>query len=361
MSAAPTAGDLGSRLRGRDRRSRRRSFVNKLMVALSTLAALLAVGLLAVIVFTVVVKGIGAIDWNFFTKATPPPAVGQSEGAGVANAIVGTLVIVAIATALALPVGILVAIFTSEFASARTSRFVRLVLDVLNGVPSIVIGIFIFGLLVVGHGQAAWIAGVALAIIEIPLIARSTQEVLTLVPSSLRDASAALGARRWKTVVRVVIPASLGGIVTGTMLAIARVAGETAPIIFASSLAANVVSWDPTKALQTLPFSIFVYSESPDPHDHELAWAAALLLMFFVLVIELPRAALPRPQPAQARGQHQHGQHLAWTVFRPAPSPRRRHRRRLSVHRSVTPSSPSLSPRGREQRRFLACELDLWE
>ncbi len=295
MSATPAAGDLGARLRGRDRRTRRRKLVNNLMVALSTLAAALAVALLAVIVFTVVVKGIGAINWDFFTKPTPQLAVGQSEGAGVANAIVGTFVIVAIATALAVPIGVLVAIFTSEFASVRTSRFVRLVLDVLNGVPSIVIGIFIFGLLVVGHGQAAWIAGVALAIIEIPLIARSTQEVLTLVPSSLREASAALGARKWKTVVSVVVPASLGGIVTGTMLAIARVMGETAPIIFASSLAANVVSWDPNKALQTLPFSIFIYSESPDPHDHELAWAAALLLMLFVLLLSfLGRVFLAR-------------------------------------------------------------------
>ena len=111
----------------------------------------------------------------------------------------------------------------------------------------------------------------------------------------MRDASAALGARKWKTVVRVVIPSSLGGIVTGTLLAIARVAGETAPIIFASSLAANVVSWDPSQALFTLPFSIFIYSESPDPHDHELAWAAALLLMLFVLVLSfLGRVFLAR-------------------------------------------------------------------
>ena len=127
MSATPAAGDLGSRLRGLDRRSRRRRLVNKLMVAISTLAALLAVALLAVIVFTVVVKGIGAINWDFFTKPTPQLGVGQSQGAGVANAIVGTLIIVAIATALAVPIGILVAIFTSEFASVRQSRFVRLI------------------------------------------------------------------------------------------------------------------------------------------------------------------------------------------------------------------------------------------
>lgn len=295
MSVGAASEDLHSRLRGDDRRTRRRRRTNRLMVGLCSLAALLAVAMLALIVFTVVVHGFRALSLDFFTQPTPQLAVGQSEGAGVANAIVGSLLIVLIATVVAVPIGVLVALFTNEFAGPRTSQFVRLTLDVLNGVPSIVIGIFIFGLLVVGHGQAAWIAGVALAIIEVPLIARSTQEVLTLVPSALRDASAALGARKWKTVVRVVIPTSLGGMVTGTLLAIARVAGETAPIIFASSLAANVVSWNPSEALFTLPFAIFIYSESPDPHDHELAWAAALLLMLFVLVLSfLGRVFLAR-------------------------------------------------------------------
>jgi phosphate transport system permease protein len=285
MSVTASSGDLAYRLRGGDRRTRRRRLVNKLMVGVCSLAALLAVAILALIVFTVVIHGFKALSLDFFTQPTPQLGVGQSEGAGVANAIVGSLLIILIATAVALPIGVLVAVFTSEFAGRRVTQLVRLSLDVLNGIPSVVIGIFIFGLLVVGHGQAAWIAGVALAIIEVPLIARSTQEVLGLVPTSLRDASAALGARKWKTVVRVVIPASLGGIITGTLLAIARVAGETAPIIFVSSLAANAVSWDPSQALFTLPFAIFIYSESPDPNDHELAWAAALLLMLFVLIL----------------------------------------------------------------------------
>ena len=295
MSLGATSVDLAARLKGNDRRTRRRRFVNVLMVGLCSLAALLAVTILALIVFTVVVNGFRALSLDFFTKPTPQLGAGQSQGAGVANAIVGSLIIVAIATLIAVPIGVLVALFTSEFAGTRVSHFVRLMLDVLNGVPSVVIGIFVFGLLVVGHGQAAWIAGVALSIIEVPLIARSTQEVLGLVPVSLRDASAALGARKWKTVVKVVIPSSLGGIVTGTLLAVARVAGETAPIIFASSLAANVVSWDPSQAVFTLPFAIFIYSESPDPYDHELAWAAALLLMMFVLVLSfLGRVFLAR-------------------------------------------------------------------
>ena len=295
MSTSAPLGELGSRLQGNDRRTKRRNRTNTLMVGVSTAAALLAVGVLVLIVFTVVVHGAAAISWDFFTKPTPQLAVGQSKGAGVANAIVGTGLIIGIATAIAVPLGVLVALFTNEFATRRVGQAVRLVLDVLNGIPSIIIGIFVFGLLVVGRGQAAWIAGVALAIIQLPLIARSTQEVLALVPGTLRDASAALGAHTWKTVVKVVVPASLGGIVTGTLLAIARVAGETAPIIFASSLAANVVSTDVSKALFTLPFAIFIYSESPDPHDHELAWAAALLLMAFVLVMSfLGRVFLAR-------------------------------------------------------------------
>jgi phosphate transport system permease protein len=196
-------------------------------------------------------------------------------------------VIVVLATAMAVPIGVLVALYTGEFARRETARLVQLALDVLNGVPSIVIGIFVFGLLVVGSGQAAWKASFALAVIMIPLVARATQEVLALVPVSLREASAALGARHWKTVLRVVLPASLGGIITGTALAIARVAGETAPILFTSSIAANLVQADVTQPVQTLPFTIFVYSESPDPADHEIAWAAALLLMFFVLITSL--------------------------------------------------------------------------
>jgi phosphate transport system permease protein len=299
MSTGQAAPGLGSRLRGNDRRTRRRNRVNRLMVALSTLAALLAVAVLAVMVLSVLVRGIGAVNLDFFTKPTPQLAVGQSLGSGVANAIVGSVIIVALATAIAVPIGVLVALYTSEFAGRRPAQLVRLALDVLNGVPSVVIGIFAFALFVVGHGQAAWIASLALAVIEIPLVARATQEVLALVPVTLRDASAALGARQWKTVMRVVIPSSLGGIVTGTLLAVARVAGETAPIIFTSSLAANLVTTDPTKPLFTLPFAIFVYSESPDPHDHQLAWAAALLLMAFVLLMSfLGRLFLARNRRA---------------------------------------------------------------
>lgn len=281
VSAATPGGP--SRLRQASARTRRRRIVNRMMEAVSALSALAAVLVLAVVTISVFVRGIGAINLDFFTKVTPPPSLGTGGG-GVLNAIVGTALIVAMATGMAVPIGVLVAVYTKEFARKDMAQLVRLALDVLNGIPSIVVGIFVFGLFVVGHGQAAWIASFALAVIMIPLVARSTQEVLDLVPETLRDASAALGARRWKTVVGVVLPSALGGIVTGTTLAIARVAGETAPILFTSSIAANLVQTDVSKALATLPFTIFVYSESPAPSDHQLAWAAALLLMVFVLI-----------------------------------------------------------------------------
>ena len=188
------------------------------------------------------------------------------------------------ATLVAVPFGVLVAIFVSEFASKPVATGIRVVLDVMNGIPAIVVGIFVFGVLVVGHGQSAIAGSFALAILMVPLIARSTQEVLALVPGSLREASLALGVTRWRTVLSVVLPTTIGGIVTGTVLSIARVAGETAPLLFTSSIAANAISTNVTEALPTIPVAIFVYSESPDPNEQALAWAAALVLITFVLI-----------------------------------------------------------------------------
>jgi phosphate transport system permease protein len=153
--------------------------------------------------------------------------------------------------------------------------------------PSIIIGIFVFGLLVLGSGQAAWKGSFALAIIMLPLIARATQEVLALVPSTLREGALGLGASRWRTVVGVVLPTSIGGILTGTVLAVARAAGETAPLLFTTSIAANVVTWDPRQPVLSIPVDIFALSESPDPADHARAWALGFVLIAFVLVISL--------------------------------------------------------------------------
>jgi phosphate transport system permease protein len=265
-------------------RLRRRRRVERALGVLAVLAAALAVGVLALVVASVAIKGGSAISWSFFTKA--PVLFGQTGG-GIAPAIVGTAVIVAWAIAIAIPVGVLTAIYLSEFAGRRVSRFIRITLDVLNGVPAIVVGIFVFGLIVRGHGQSGFAGSFALSILMIPMVARATQEVLALVPRSLREASLGLGVSRWRTVVQIVLPQTVGGIVTGSILATARVAGETAPLLFTSSIAGNAVSSNATHALQTIPVTIFTYSESPDPALHAQAWAAALVLIAFVLVTSL--------------------------------------------------------------------------
>ena len=270
-------------------RYRRRKLVNRVMEVIATLAALVAVGVLVIVVVSVALRGAGALSWNFFIK---PQALFGQPGGGIANALIGTVLLIALATAMAVPVGVLSAIYLTEFAPRRLAVAVQVVIDVLAGLPTIVIGIFVYALLVIGHTQSGLAGAVALAVIMLPLITRSTQEVLLLVPGTLREASLALGVRRWRTVLGVILPSSVGGILTGTVLAIARAAGETAPLLFTSSIFANTVQTDVTKALPNIPVLIFQYSEQADPALHEQAWAAALVLMAFVLVASLAAKAL---------------------------------------------------------------------
>ena len=270
-------------------RYRRRRIVNRMMEVIATVAALVAVAVLAIVVVSVARRGAGAISWDFFTK---PQALFGQPGGGIANAIVGTVLLVLMACAMALPVGVLTAIYLTEFAPPGVAVPIQVVIDVLAGLPTIVIGIFVYALLVIGHTQSGIAGAFALAIIMLPLIARATQEVLLLVPSTLREASLALGVRRWRTVLGVILPSSVGGVLTGTVLAVARAAGETAPLLFTSSIFANTVQTDITKPLPNIPVLIFTYSEQPDPALHEQAWAAALVLMAFVLVASLAAKAL---------------------------------------------------------------------
>jgi phosphate transport system permease protein len=273
-------------------RARRRLLANRLAEGSAVLAALLAVGVLAIVVGSVLERGHHALNASFFTKG---PAVFGQTGGGIAPAFVGTLLIVAIATAMALPAGVLLAIYVSEFAPARVGNQIKLWLDVLNGFPSIVIGIFVFELIVadnvpvhgLGPHQRAWAGGFALSIIMLPLVARTTMEVLALVPRELREGSYALGVSKWRTVLSVVLPTALGGIVTGTTLAVARAAGETAPLLFTSSIFGQVVNWDPSVSVASIPVIIFEYSESPDRNLNAQAWAAAFVLIAFVLVSSL--------------------------------------------------------------------------
>jgi phosphate transport system permease protein len=268
-----------------DRLPRRRR-VNRLMEGLAWLAAAIAIAILGVVVFSVARKGASELNLNLLTK--PPIQFSLTNAPqGLANAFAGTLVIVGLATAMALPVGILVAVYLNEFAPASIRNGVSMALDILNGVPAIVIGIFVFGLLVVGSGQSGLKGAFALSCLMLPLVARATMEVLALVPNSLREAGLGLGVPQWRTTLSIVLPQTVGGIVTGTVLAVARVAGETAPLLFTSSLVGTQTSWNPYHALQTVPVAIFELSESPDPADHARAWAAALVLLVFILIASL--------------------------------------------------------------------------
>ena len=272
-------------------RARRRLLVNRVAEGSAILAAVLAIASLALVVWSVGGRGIGAIDLNFFLKGPSSDFFGGKGG--IAPALVGSLLLVGIATAIALPIGVLTAIYVSEFGQRAASRQIRLWLDVLNGFPSIVIGIFVFTLCVkvkflgLGGHQSAIAGGLSLAVIMLPLVARSTMEVLLLVPNHLREASYALGVSKWQTVLRVVLPTSFGGILTGTTLAVARAAGETAPLLFTCAIAGQIVDWNPAHSVQSIPLTIFFDSESADPALHQQAWAAAFVLIMFVLVTSL--------------------------------------------------------------------------
>ena len=273
----------------------RRRRVDTFMRGSSATAALFAVAVLALMIGTVVVHGASQISIGFLTK---DPAIGLGvSGGGIASAIVGTFLIVAVATVMATPIGVLVAIYLTEFSSHGLARPVRLALDLLNGMPSIVIGVFVYALFVAGGGgQSGFAASFALAVIMIPLIARASGEMMRLVPKELRDASHGLGISRWRTIVGIVLPGALGGIVTGTVLAFARAAGETAPLLFLSSIYSGSTTLNIFgQAIPNIPITILQDSESGFPSDHARAWGAALVLVVFILIGNLSgRAMLAR-------------------------------------------------------------------
>jgi phosphate transport system permease protein len=295
MSAVPQSSRLVA-----TGRVKRRKRVNRVVEFGATLASFAAVALLGLMIGSVVVKALPALNVDLFTHNQ---ATFGESGGGIQNAIVGSVVLVAVATALALPIGVLIAIYVSEFASPKIGVVVRTALDILNGIPSIVIGIFVYAVLVLRFKQSAFLASVALAIIMLPLISRSAQEVLKLVPNALREASQALGVSKWRTVLRIVLPTTLGGIATGATLAVARAAGETAPIIFTSTLIANTTQIDPREPLNSIPFMIFFNSESPDEHLHQQAWAGAFILILFVLTTSLTARYLLHRSARKLSGQ----------------------------------------------------------
>jgi phosphate transport system permease protein len=263
---------------------RRRQLVSRAAELAATAAAVTAIAVLAIVVWTIASRGIKAIDLDFVFTGYPT---------GVGPMLLGTIVISLVATLIAMPIGVLIALFLTEYAGARGVRGMKMVLDLLNGLPSIVLGVFVFALLVDHKQQSAFAGAVALAIIELPLIARGSQEVLLLVPKGLREASDALGVARWRSVLTVVLPTALGGIVTATVLAVARAAGETAPLILASSVFdPKHFSANPFEALPNVPVWIYKLSEEGNPEGFTEAWGMSLLLVSFILFASLGARAL---------------------------------------------------------------------
>jgi phosphate transport system permease protein len=263
---------------------RRRHLVSRVAQLLAVAAATAAVAVLVIVIIAVVSHGAKAINWDFVTGGYPT---------GVGPYLVGTAEIVAIATLMAMPVGVLIALFMSEYAGRRWTRPVQLVLDVMNGLPSILVAVFVYALLVAGKGQSGLKAAVALAIIEVPLIARGTQEVLNLVPSHQREAADALGVARWRGILTIILPAASGGIVTATLLSVARAAGETAPVLLIDSLAkGDKVQLNPFQEIPNVPVRIFQLSEEANPEGFTEAWGLSLILIVIILALGLSSRAL---------------------------------------------------------------------
>jgi phosphate transport system permease protein len=263
----------------------RRRLVSGMLIGLMGLAMLIAAALLLAVLGYIAVQGIGGLTPAFFL-GTPRP-VGE-PGGGMANAIVGTLVLVTLAGVVGLPLGIATGIFLAEYGrSGWLGTLVRFTIDVLTGIPSITLGLFAYSLVVLPmRSFSALAGGAALAILMLPTVARATEEMLRLVPDSLREAGLALGIPRWKTTLRLILPTALNGILTGALLAIARAAGETAPLLF-TAFGNRSWSWDPGRPIAALPLQIFAYAISPYDDWHRQAWAGALVLVGLVLALSV--------------------------------------------------------------------------
>lgn len=262
----------------------RRKAVSKIAEILCAVAVILALLPLALILFYVIEHGFTALNWDFFTHMPKP--VGEAGG-GMANAIVGTLILIGLAALFAVPVGCLCGIHLAEYPETRFSSIVRFAADVLNGVPSIVIGIFAYGIVVLPIKRFSALAGgVALGMLMVPIVVRTTEELLRLVPPGLREGALALGATRARTVFTVIVPSALPGIITGVLVATARVAGETAPLLFT---AFNNTFWSTSimQPIASLTVQVFTYAISPYEDWHRQAWAGAFLLVVIVLILSI--------------------------------------------------------------------------
>jgi phosphate transport system permease protein len=263
---------------------RRRKLFSRMFEILCGLAVVIALIPLALILFYVIKEGATALNWDFFTKMPKP--VGETGG-GMANAIVGTLILIGIAAIFAVPVGGICGVHLAEYPSTKFSSVVRFSADVLNGVPSIVVGIFAYGLVVLPVKRFSAIAGgVALGFLMIPIVVRTTEELLRLVPGGLREGALALGATRSRAVFSVIVPAALPGILTGILVALARVAGETAPLLF-TALNNRFWSTSLTQPIASLTVQVYTYAQSPYDDWHRQAWAGAFLLVMIILTLSI--------------------------------------------------------------------------
>jgi phosphate transport system permease protein len=280
----------------RSNRHHWRKFKSAFASGISFSSAILVIAPLALVFFYLVIKGASAVNWNFFTHLPAP--VGE-KGGGMANAIVGTLELLAIASLIGVPVGVLGGVYLAEYGSARVNWGLRFVADVLNGVPSITWGVVVYGLIVLRFKTfSAYAGGLALGLMMIPLIMRTTEEVLLLVPNGFREASLALGIARWKTIIHIVMKTASKGIITGILLALARIAGETAPLLF-TAFGNRFWNHNLAEPIAALPLQIFAYAISPYDDWHRQAWAGALVLVVGIFFINVLVRFLTRERTAR--------------------------------------------------------------
>jgi phosphate transport system permease protein len=263
---------------------RRRQAVSRTLESLTVAAAVLAVAVLGILVYYVIKHGITAISPSFFTSDLPPF---DGVGGGIGPALAGTIELALFGTIIAVPVGVLTALYLTQYATPRPDRVIRLMLDLMAGLPTIIIGIFVAGLITNHFGQSALAGGLALSIVEVPLIARASLESISRVPPTLIEAADALGVARWRTITGVILPTASNGIVTATILAVARAAGETAPILFTCSLFGQGLSINPRHSVASIPLEIFTLMESGYKASIDKAWGAALTLMTVILIANL--------------------------------------------------------------------------
>ena len=273
-----------------------RKFKNAVIQTLTFACAIVVITPLLLVFYHLVRHGFSSINWAFFTQLPKP--VGE-VGGGMANAIVGTFFLLAQAALFGVPVGVLGGVFLSEYGSPRFNWWIRFTADVINGVPSITWGMVVYALMVVPmRGFSALAGGVVLGMMMIPLVMRTTEEVLQLVPHGYREAALALGIAKWKTIVQIVVRTALKGIVTGVLLALARVAGETAPLLF-TAFGNHFWTHRLTDPIAAMPLQIFVYAISPYDDWHRQAWAGALVLLVLVLAVNIGVRFLTRDRFGQ--------------------------------------------------------------